>query len=458
MFGKILYNYFVQLFLFNLESENTVKYYIKTFGCQMNVHDSEKLAGMLESIGYTTTDSTADADIIVFNTCCIRDGVEQKILGNIGALKKLKKANPHMIIAICGCMTQAEGRDTLIMRKFPFVDIIFGTHNLHLFKEYVLKYKDQHQKIDDVWEKESGIYENLEIARDNVYSNGWVNINYGCNNFCSYCIVPYVRGRERSRQMSDILDEVKSLVNSGFKYVTLLGQNVNSYGNDIDDPNINFATLLKNVAAIPGDFKIKFMTSHPKDLSQEVVNVIANEDKICKCIHLPIQSGSNAILKSMNRKYTREHYMSLIDMIRHSIPDAYISTDIIVGFPGETEQDFMDTYNLIRDVRYDGVFAFMFSRRSGTIADKMDNQIDEGVKKDRIHRLLQLSKQITKEKNRELVGKSLSVIAMSNSDNGCETMSDSGKTVFVNQQLDTNKFYKVKIVKFVNNKLYAELI
>ena len=424
----------------------------------MNVHDSEKLAGMLESIGYQVSESIENADIIVFNTCCIRDGVEQKILGNIGALKKLKKSNPNLIIAICGCMTQAEGRDKLIFNKFPFVDIIFGTHNIHLLKEYVLDYNKLHKKIDDVWEKENGIFEDIDIARDNMFSNGWVNINYGCNNFCSYCIVPYVRGRERSRQTSDIINEVKTLVDDGYKYITLLGQNVNSYGNDIDDPEINFANLLKKVAEIPGDFKIKFMTSHPKDLSQEVVDTIANNDKICKCIHLPIQSGSNAILKSMNRKYTREHYLSLIKMIRTSMPDAYISTDIIVGFPGETEEDFMDTYNLVKEVRYDGVFAFMFSRRSGTVADKMDNQIDESIKKERIHRLLELSKQITKEKNKELVGKIVSIIAIHNTLDGCESQTDSGKTVFVNKKLEENKFYNVKIVKFTNNKLYAELV
>ncbi len=435
-----------------------MKYFIKTFGCQMNVHDSEKLAGMLENLGYVSTNTVNDADVIVFNTCCIRDGVEQKILGNIGALKKLKKKNPNLIIAICGCMTQAEGRDKLIFEKFPFVDIIFGTHNIHLLKDYITKFNESRKKIDDVWEKENGIYENIDIVRDNMFSNGWVNINYGCNNFCSYCIVPYVRGRERSRQMSDIIAEVKSLVDSGYRYVTLLGQNVNSYGNDIDDSDVNFANLLKKVAEIPGDFKIKFMTSHPKDLSQQVVDTIKSNDKICKCIHLPIQSGSNAILKSMNRKYTREHYFSLIKMIRDAIPDAYISTDIIVGFPGETEKDFMDTYNLVKEVRFDGVFAFMFSRRSGTVADKMENQIDESVKKDRIHALLQLSKQITKEKNKEIVGKTVSVMAIKNENNECITQTDSGKTVVVNAQLKENVFYNVKIIKFINNKLYAELV
>ena len=434
-----------------------MRYFIKTFGCQMNVHESEKLSGMLESLGYTSTDLIEQADVIVFNTCCIRDGVEQKIMGNIGSIKKLKKRNRDLIVAVCGCMSQAEGRVDIISQKFPFVDIIFGTHNLHEFKEYLNNYKQNNKKIFNVWEKEKGIFENVEMRRDNMFSNAWVNINYGCNNFCSYCIVPYVRGRERSRKPEDIISEVKSLIEQGYKYITLLGQNVNSYGNDFEDENITFASLLNQVASLEGDFRIKFMTSHPKDLSESVVKTIANNPKLCKSIHLPIQSGSNNILKSMNRKYTREHYIDLIEMIRRYMPNAYISTDIIVGFPGETEVDFMDTYNLIKDVRYDGVFAFMFSRRSGTIADKMENQIPEDVKKDRIHRLLSLSKSITKEKNKELIGKSFNVIAVKPTSDGYECMTDSGKTIFVENELEINSFYNAKITKFNNNKLFAEI-
>ena len=435
-----------------------MKYFIKTFGCQMNVHESEKLAGVLESLGYDIANDISSADVIVFNTCCIRDGVEQKIMGNIGAVKKLKKANPNLIVAICGCMSQADGRSELIHKKFPFVDIIFGTHNIHLFKDFLIQFNKNHQKISNIWKEADGIYEDVKIVRDNMFSNAWVNINFGCNNFCSYCIVPYVRGRERSRDYRDIIKEVEGLVHDGFKYVTLLGQNVNSYGNDLNDPKINFAFLLNEVSKIPGDFKIKFMTSHPKDLSEEVIKTIANNDKICKVIHLPIQSGSNLILKSMNRKYTREHYLDLIEMIRKYIPDAYISTDIIVGFPGETEQDFMDTYNLVKQVRYDGVFAFMFSKRSGTKAYLMDNQIDEDTKKDRIHKLLALTKTITKEKNIELVNKTFDVISIKDTLEGYECLTDSGKTLFVSDKLEPNKFYSVKITKFANNKLFAELL
>lgn len=435
-----------------------MKYFIKTFGCQMNVHESEKLAGMLESLNYIKSETIENSDVIVFNTCAIRDGVEQKIMGNIGAIKKLKKKNPNIIVAICGCMSQADGRSDLIRKKFPFVDIIFGTHNIHLFKDYIINFNKSHQKITDVWKEANGIFENVNITRDNIFWNAWVNINYGCNNFCSYCIVPYVRGRERSRNEQDILDEVKKLADNGYKYITLLGQNVNSYGNDIDDENVNFANLLKKCAEIPGDFRIKFMTSHPKDLSEEVIKTIAENEKICKVIHLPIQSGSNKILKSMNRKYTREHYLNLIHMIRKYLPNAYISTDLIVGFPGETEEDFMDTYNLVNEVRYDGVFAFMFSRRSGTVADKMENQIDESTKKDRIHRLLDITKSITKQKNNEIIGQTFNVIAHSLKDNGFECMTDSGKTIFVDAQLNENNFYKVKVTKFANNKLYGTLI
>jgi len=436
-----------------------MKYFIKTFGCQMNVHESEKLAGMLTELKYEPTEDIKRADVIVFNTCCIRDGVEQKIMGNIGSIKKLKKTNPNLIVAICGCMTQADGRSELIRQKFPFVDIIFGTHNIHLFKEYLNKHNSSKSKIIDVWEEHRGIYEDVEVRRDNLFSNAWVNINFGCNNFCSYCIVPYVRGRERSRKPEDIIKEVKELIDEGYKYITLLGQNVNSYGNDFDDPNINFANLLIELSKLEGDFRIKFMTSHPKDLSEEVIKAIASSEKLSKVIHLPIQSGSSKILKSMNRKYTREHYLSLIDMIRKYIPNAYISTDIIVGFPGETEEDFMQTYSLIEEVKYDGVFAFMFSRRSGTVADKMPDQIDEDVKKDRIHRLLNLSKSITKDLNKNSIGKIYNVICIKQiDDNLFETNTDSGKTIFVHGNLQTNRFYSVKISEFSNNKLYANII
>ena len=282
-------------------------YLIKTYGCQMNVHESEKLAGMLKSLGYNETNNAEQADIIVFNTCCIRDSAEQKVLGNIGAVKKLKKQNPNLIIAVCGCMAQENGRKELFQEKYKHVNIVFGTHNLHNFKEYILNFEKSKKNIYDIWEKEVEINENVEMYRTSN-NNAWVNIMYGCNNFCTYCIVPYVRGRERSRTIEDITAEVKTLVNEGYKTITLLGQNVNSYGNDFSDET-NFAKLLRTLCSLKGDFKIKFMTSHPKDLTDEVINVIATEPKMSKVIHLPVQSGSNRILKLMNRNYTVEHYL-----------------------------------------------------------------------------------------------------------------------------------------------------
>lgn len=384
--------------------ENSAKYYIKTYGCQMNIHESEKIAGMLKSMGYTDTLDMNEADIIVYNTCCIRDGVEKKIEGNIGNVKRLKKNNPNLIFAICGCMSQMDGKSDYLQKKFPYIDIVIGTHNLNELKSYIMDYNSNRVRIADIKVDASDAHECTTMVRDGDNFNAWVNIIYGCNNFCTYCIVPYVRGRERSRSISDIKTEVESLVHDGYKYITLLGQNVNSYGNDLAD-GTNFAKLLNTLCEIEGDFRLKFMTSHPKDLSDEVIDCIANNDKICKIIHLPVQSGSNKILKAMNRNYTREKYLDIIKHIRNKIPNCYISTDIIVGFPGEDEKDFLDTVDLVKQVRFDGVFAFMYSKRSGTPASNMPNQIDESVKNERVNTLLHLTKQITKELDDESLGK-----------------------------------------------------
>ena len=435
-----------------------LKYFIKTYGCQMNVHESEKLAGMLKSLNYEETDKMTEADVIVFNTCCIRDGCEQKVFGNLGNLKRLKKNNPNLITAICGCLTQADGRKDYIKEKFPYVNIVFGTHNITEFKEYILQYQQNHKNIYNVWESEKDINEDVEMYRTSG-NNAWVNIMYGCNNFCTYCIVPYVRGRERSRNPQDIINEVKDLVNEGYSSITLLGQNVNSYGNDLSNPDINFANLLHDLCAIDGEFKIKFMTSHPKDLTEAVINEIATQAKLAKYIHLPIQSGSNSILKSMNRKYTKEQYLSLIDLIRSKIPNCALSTDIIVGFPGETDDDFNETYELIRNVRYDGVFAFMYSPRTGTVAEKMENQIPDNIKNERVNKLLALSKAITKEKTKECVDKVFDVLIEEIGEK-IKATTDSGRTVFIefNQDLELNHYYKARITKYCNNTLYAEII
>lgn len=431
-------------------------YYIKTYGCQMNVHESEKLAGMLKSLNYEETTNIADADVIVFNTCCIRDAAEQKVLGNIGAVKKLKKQNPNLIVAVCGCMAQEDGRKELFKEKYPHVSIVFGTHNLHMFKDYLIKFNATKQKIYDVWESEKEINEDVDMYRTSN-NNAWVNIMYGCNNFCTYCIVPYVRGRERSRAMNDIVSEVKSLISEGYKYITLLGQNVNSYGNDFKD-GTNFAKLLKTLAKLDGDFRIKFMTSHPKDLTDEVINTIATEPKLSKVIHLPVQSGSNRILKLMNRNYTVEHYKTLIKKIKEQVPNYFISTDIIVGFPHETEEDFMATYNLVNEVKYGGVFGFMYSPRTGTIAEKMDEQVPQEIKNERVNRLLALSKQIIKEQNQQLIGKTMECLVESKTDDGYLATLDNGKNVIItsNKNLTLPTFKNVKINSINRNKLVAE--
>ena len=433
-------------------------YFIKTYGCQMNVHESEKLAGMLESLDYSPIDKMEDADVIIFNTCSIRDGCEQKVFGNVGSLKHLKKQKPNLIIAMCGCLTQIKGRPEMIRKKYPYVNIIFGTHNLHEFKHYLETYERTHNNVIEVWDKEGEICEDTEITRTSGY-NAWVNINYGCNNFCTYCIVPYVRGRERSRDITDIVNEVTELVHKGYKTITLLGQNVNSYGNDIKDENVSFAKLLQRLCKIDGDFKIKFMTSHPKDLSDEVINTIAQEPKIANVIHLPVQSGSNRILKAMNRNYTREHYLELIDKIRRAIPNVVLSTDIIVGFPGETDDDFMDTYTLMQQVRYDGVFGFMFSPRTGTPAERMDNQIPENIKNERVNKLLKLTKQITKEKTKEMLGNVYEILITATADGGYLAETLSGKNLYIptNKEYSILSFHNAKITN-VNGKIITAQI
>ncbi len=433
-------------------------YLIKTYGCQMNVHESEKLAGMLKSLGYNETNNAEQADIIVFNTCCIRDSAEQKVLGNIGAVKKLKKQNPNLIIAVCGCMAQENGRKELFQEKYKHVNIVFGTHNLHNFKEYILNFEKSKKNIYDIWEKEVEINENVEMYRTSN-NNAWVNIMYGCNNFCTYCIVPYVRGRERSRTIEDITAEVKTLVNEGYKTITLLGQNVNSYGNDFSDET-NFAKLLRTLCSLKGDLKIKFMTSHPKDLTDEVINVIATEPKMSKVIHLPVQSGSNRILKLMNRNYTVEHYLELIKKIKQQVPNYFISTDIIVGFPTETEEDFMATYNLVKEVNYGGVFGFIYSKRTGTIAEKMDGQVSDEIKHDRVNRLLKLSKQIIKEQNLALVGTVNEALVESKTENEYLATLDNGKNVILqtSENIKIPSFVNVRVNSIDRNKLICSLV
>lgn len=433
-------------------------YYIYTYGCQMNIHESEKIAGMLIELGYEETTEIEKADVFVFNTCCIRKAAEQKAEGNIGALKQLKKKKPNIIIAVGGCMTQQDNRAEELKKKFPFINIIFGTHNLYKFKDYLIDYKNTKKTKIDVWKKDNILPVEPESYRTSGY-NAWVNISYGCNNFCTYCIVPYVRGRERSRPFDEIVCECKQLIAKGYKVITLLGQNVNSYGNDVEDPEVNFANLLQTIASLEGDFILKFMTSHPKDLSSKVIDTIRDYDKIAKIIHLPVQSGSNKILKLMNRSYTIEHYKNLIKEIKEKIPNCSLSTDIIVGFPNETEENFMETYKLIEFVRYNNIFAFMYSKRTGTVAERMDGHLPQEIKNLRVNTLLNLQKKIIKEDSTNILNKTERVLVSGKKNGNIFAETDCGKTIVItNTTDDTIRFVKCYITKIENNQIFGEIV
>ena len=383
------------------------KYFITTYGCQMNLHESEKIAGILSEMGYVSASCEQEADIIVFNTCCIRENAEDRAEGNIGALKQLKKANKNLIIAVGGCMTQQKGFAEKLHDKFPFIDIIFGTHNLEDFKSLLIKKFNSKKSVIEVLEKEGEVKEGTPKTRTS-FPNAWVNITYGCNNFCTYCIVPYVRGRERSRKLNDIVDECKQLIKAGYKEITLLGQNVNSYGKDLE--NVDFADLIDAVSAIDGKFRLRFMTNHPKDLTEKLIIALSKSDKVCRSIHLPIQSGSNRILKLMNRKYDRETYLEEVSLLRKYIPNIAITTDIMVGFPTETEQDFLDTVDIVKRVGFSGAFTFVYSRREGTPAAKMDGQIEESVSKRRIMQLIDLQNSNNREQSKEYLNKTIEIL------------------------------------------------
>ena len=359
--------------------------HVTTFGCQMNEKDSEKLLGILETIGYEEVE-TEDADFLIFNTCTVRENANTKLYGHLGQVKKMKERNPQMMIGLCGCMMQEEHVIEKIRTSYKFVDIIFGTHNIFKLAELLKARVDSKGMIVDIWKDTDQIVEDLPSDRKFSFKCG-VNIMYGCNNFCSYCIVPYVRGRERSRKPEDIIKEVKQVVSEGVKEVMLLGQNVNSYGKTLEEP-MSFAQLLREVEKVEGLERIRFMTPHPKDLSDELIEVMASSKKICRHLHLPLQSGSSEILKKMNRHYTKEQYLELAERIRKAVPDISLTTDIIVGFPGETEEDFEETLEVVRKVRYDSAFTFIYSKRTGTPAAAMENQVPEEVVKERFDRLL----------------------------------------------------------------------
>jgi tRNA-N(6)-(isopentenyl)adenosine-37 thiotransferase enzyme MiaB len=401
------------------------QYFITTFGCQMNVHDSEVLAGLLESMDYSRALSIEMADLILFNTCCVRENAENRTYGNIGALKALKQSRPGIIIGVCGCMAQEPAEVEKIRQSYPHVDLIFGTHNLHQLPELIQKVQNTGSLVVEVWDTDGAIYEGLPIRRDESFK-AWVTIMYGCNNFCSYCIVPYVRGRERSRRPEQILAEIEDLVRDGVVEITLLGQNVNSYGKDLagshsefgsgsksgslQDPKWSFARLLREIARKTGIQRIRFQTSHPKDLSDELIETIAAEPKVCRHLHLPVQAGSTKVLQAMNRCYTREQYIELVKKIRARIPDLALTSDIIVGFPGELAEDFQDTLKLVNEVRYDGAFTFIYSPRVGTPAAKMTDTMPEIEKKKNLTELIKLQNQISLEKNQAYIGKTTEVL------------------------------------------------
>ena len=380
----------------------------QTFGCQMNARDSEKIKGILETVGYEITESEK-ADFIVYNTCTVRENANLKVYGHLGLMGHEKKNNPDMMIALCGCMMQEPQVVEKIKKSYRFVNLVFGTHNLYKFAELVYTSMISDRMIIDVWKDTDKIVEDLPCDRKYFFKSG-VNIMFGCNNFCSYCIVPYVRGRERSREAEEIIKEIRSLVADGVVEVMLLGQNVNSYGKNLKNP-MSFAKLLEEVEKIEGLERIRFMTSHPKDLSDELIEVMAKSKKICQHLHLPLQSGSSRILKIMNRKYTKEHYLELVEKLRKAMPDISLTTDIIVGFPGETEEDFQETLDVVRKVRYDSAFTFIYSKRTGTPAAVMENQVPEDVVKDRFDRLLKEVQEIAKETSSRYAGQVVEVLA-----------------------------------------------
>lgn len=382
------------------------KYYIESYGCQMNDHDAEKLSGMLGACGYEQAPTKEEANLLLFNTCCVREHAEKRVFGNIGALKKRKESEPGLMIGVCGCMMQQREVANRLYKRFPFVDLVFGTHELHHFP-LLLAQALSGERVFSVRESDGEIAEGLPVVRGGSFST-FVTIMYGCNNFCTYCIVPYVRGRERSRAPENITAEVRALAEQGFREITLLGQNVNSYAHA--DDAVDFPELLRRVNEVEGIERIRFMTSHPKDLSPRLIEAMATLEKVCNHIHLPVQSGSNCILKEMNRGYTREQYLGLVAAIRAAVPGVELTTDIIVGFPGETEADFQDTLSLVREVGFSAAYTFMYSPRLGTRAAAMENQVPEEIKKERLLRLNACSAEQLKALNLKYIGRTGTVL------------------------------------------------
>ena len=441
------------------ENQTNKLYHVITYGCQMNSHESEKIEGMLGSAGYSQTQEPQSADVIVVNTCCIRESAESKIVSNIGALKKLKAKKPNMVIIVCGCMTQQKELSTKIFQRFKHVNIIIGTQNLHRIPDFLEETLETGKRRLEIEADTLKIYEDIPVARYNK-PQAFVNIMYGCDNYCAYCIVPYVRGGERSRQPEKILEEVTRLAAEGYTEITLLGQNVNSYGKGLDG-DYSFAWLLGEIEKNEAIKRVRFMTSHPKDLSDDLIEVIKNRKSVSNHIHLPVQSGSTRVLKLMNRKYDREHYLERVEALRKASPDIAITTDIIVGFPGETEADFEDTLSLVKAVGFDSSYTFKYSKRSGTKAEKMVDQISEEVKTERIKRLIEVTNKLTLDKHKSMVGKMCTVLVEGVHEDRHQLFgrSDDFKLVnFEGEPTLVGQFVDIKITRAMKNSLLGELI
>lgn len=434
---------------------------IETFGCQQNENDSERIKGMLDTMGFSFTDDETEADFILYNTCAVREGAEMRVLGNIGALKKIKEKRPELIVGICGCMMQQESMSKRIKSKFKHVTVVFGTHSLYNFPEIMYRAVCENERVIHRVESEGRLAEDIPVYRKNTAS-AWVSIMYGCNNFCSYCIVPYVRGRERSREPEDVIKEIESLAKVGVKEITLLGQNVNSYGKDLER-DIDFADLLLLADKVEGIKRIRFVTSHPKDMTEKLIATLPKVTKLCNQIHLPFQAGSNRILKEMNRGYTKEKYLELAQKIRAVMPDASFTTDIIVGFPGETEKDFYETIDVIKKVRFDSVFSFIYSKRNGTPAAKMENQVPEEIKHKHFDILLDVQNAISREINETYYEKTEEIMVEGLSKNNDQMMcgrTSSGKIVNFpkDDTLKNGDFINVKITKVSTWSLMGERV
>ena len=437
------------------------RFYLRTMGCQMNDHDSEVITGLLLSLGYKPTDKLEDADLILYNTCCVRENPERKVYGHISSFRELKEKNPELIIGICGCMTQQKNELKKILKRLPHVDLIFGTHNIHRLPE-LLQRATNGEKVVEIWDEAE--YSEGQDFRDSLpverkdRLKAFVNIIYGCTNFCTYCIVPYVRGKEHSRLPEKIIEDVHSLVNDGYKEITLLGQNVNAYGKDLSK-GVSFSNLLRKLDKIDGLERIRFMTSHPKDMGDDLIEAMADLGKLCEHLHLPVQAGGSSLLKRMNRGYTRAKYIDLVSKIKSAIPDISLTTDLIVGFPGETEEDFEETLSLVKEVEFDSAFTFIYSPREGTPAARFPNQIPEEVKKERIYKLIELQNNISEKKMKSLVGTSQEVLVEGMSEDGVVGRTRTNRQVYLDGTKDLiGQVFKAEITEAGTWTLRGRLI